>query len=101
MYSVAPILILAEAGLEAGYQRAVKLKEQVANLQVRHRGETLRRITVSIGVAAFPQHGTSAAQIVGLADEALYRAKADGRNRVVIAATTTTDTPSPCLSASN
>ncbi len=95
------LLILAEASLEDGYERALKLKEQVANLQTRHRGETLRRITVSIGVAAFPQHGTSAAQIVRSADEALYRAKAAGRNRVVIAATTITDTTSLCLSASN
>jgi diguanylate cyclase (GGDEF)-like protein len=94
------LLILAEASLEAGYERAVKLKEQVANLQIRHRGETLRRITVSIGVAAFPEHGTSAAQIVRLADQALYRAKADGRDRVVVADATNTDTPALSLSVS-
>lgn len=87
------LLILAEAGLEAGQERALKLMELVANLQVRHRGETLRRITVSIGVAGYPQHGTSAAQLVRLADEALYRAKSAGRNRVVVAGATSTDTP--------
>jgi diguanylate cyclase (GGDEF)-like protein len=85
------LLILAEASLEAGYERAVKLKEQVANLQVRYRGETLRRITVSIGVAAFPQHGTSASQIIRLADQALYQAKAEGRDRVVVAAAISTE----------
>jgi diguanylate cyclase (GGDEF)-like protein len=90
------LLILAEASLETGCERAAKLKEQVANLQVRYRGETLRRITVSTGVAGFPQHGTSAAQIVKAADEALYRAKAAGRDRVVVADATSTDTP--CLS---
>jgi diguanylate cyclase (GGDEF)-like protein len=94
------LLILAEASLEAGYERAVKLKEQVAILQVRHRGETLRRITISIGVAGYPQHGTSAAQIVRSADQALYRAKADGRDRVVVADATNTDTPSLSLSVS-
>ena len=94
------LLILTEASLETGCERATKLKEQVANLQIHHRGETLRRITVSIGVAGFPEHGTSATQIVKSADEALYRAKAAGRDCVVVADATSTDTPSPCLSGS-
>jgi GGDEF domain-containing protein len=46
----------------------------------------LPRITVSIGVAVFPTHATSAADLIRVADEALYRAKRTGRNRVVIAA---------------
>ena len=94
------LLILAEASLETGYERAVKLKEQVASLHVRHREATLSRITVSVGVAAFPQHGTTAAQIVRLADQALYRAKAEGRDRVVVAAAATADTPALCVASS-
>ncbi len=81
------LLILAETGLEAGRERAEKLREQVMNLHIRHRGETLRRITLSVGVAGFPEHGTSASHIVQAADEALYQAKAEGRDRVVVAAT--------------
>jgi diguanylate cyclase (GGDEF)-like protein len=92
------LLILTDASLETGCERAAKLREQVANLQIGYRGETLRRITVSIGVAAFPQHGTSAAPLLRLADEALYRAKAGGKDRVVVADATSTDTP--CLSVS-
>ncbi|MFI5116223.1 MAG: diguanylate cyclase [Terriglobales bacterium] len=95
------LLILTDASLETGCERAAKLREQVANLQIHHRGETLRRITVSIGVAAFPQHGTSAAPLLRMADEALYRAKAGGKDRVVVADATSTDTPSPCLSGSD
>ncbi|MFZ0913998.1 MAG: diguanylate cyclase [Candidatus Korobacteraceae bacterium] len=94
------LLILTEASLETGCERAAKLREQVANLQIHYRGETLRRITVSIGVAAFPQHGTSAAPLLRMADEALYRAKAGGKDRVVVADAPSTDTPSPCLSNS-
>ena len=37
----------------------------------------------SIGVAAFPDHDTDAAELMKDADMALYRAKAEGRNRVV------------------
>jgi diguanylate cyclase (GGDEF)-like protein len=39
-------------------------------------------VTVSIGVASFPLHGTNAAELVAAADSALYQAKAEGRNRV-------------------
>ena len=40
------------------------------------------RVTVSIGVAAAPLHGETAAELLLVADRALYRAKHAGRNRV-------------------
>ena len=40
-------------------------------------------ITVSAGVASFPGHGATAESLIRSADDALYRAKAQGRNRVV------------------
>jgi len=39
-------------------------------------------VTISIGVAAAPTHGTTVKELVGAADKALYRAKEGGRNRV-------------------
>ena len=54
------LLILADMDLNSARERAEKLQQQVRNLQVRYRGEVLRRITLSIGVAGFPQHGNSA-----------------------------------------
>jgi len=83
------LLIMAETNVEAGYQRAENLRQQVTGLQVRYHGETLRKITVSIGVAGFPVNGDSAGTIVKAADEALYRAKHEGRDRVVVAGSTT------------
>lgn len=41
------------------------------------------RMTVSIGIASFPENGTTAHELVSTADAALYQAKAEGRNRVV------------------
>ena len=79
------LLILADTDLESASERASKLQEQVRNLHVRYRGETLRRITLSIGVAGFPKHGRTASQIVTAADRALYQAKASGRDRVIVA----------------
>lgn len=79
------LLILTDTDLPTACERAEKLQEQVRNLQVRYRGETLRRITMSIGVSGFPRHGANASQIVTAADRALYQAKAAGRDCVVVA----------------
>jgi hypothetical protein len=43
------------------------------------------RLTVSIGVACFPEHATSPEELLRAADEALYEAKLQGRDRVVTA----------------
>lgn len=42
------------------------------------------RLTTSIGVAAFPEDGDSAADLLRAADAALYQAKDEGRNRIVL-----------------
>ena len=42
-------------------------------------------ITVSVGVAGLPLHGTSPKGLIEAADAALYRAKREGRDRVVSA----------------
>lgn len=46
-------------------------------------GDDSMQATLSIGIATYPEHGDSPTQLIGCADLALYRAKADGRNRVV------------------
>jgi diguanylate cyclase (GGDEF)-like protein len=45
----------------------------------------LRKITVSAGVAMFPQNGATAKALLSAADDAVYVAKRTGRNRVVVA----------------
>jgi len=44
--------------------------------------QTTHRITISVGVAAYPDDGTDPLHLVELADSALYRAKRSGRNRI-------------------
>lgn len=53
------------------------------------------RLTVSIGIALLPDDGTDRAVLLKAADEALYRAKVDGRDRVVTRTTQTMPSPKP------
>lgn len=64
--------------------RAEKLREIVRQLDVKHLGMSLGVITASFGVAGYPEHGKMLEEIVRAADTALYRAKEQGRNRVVV-----------------
>jgi diguanylate cyclase (GGDEF)-like protein len=55
------------------------------DLQIQYEGQTLEAITLSLGVAGFPEDGPSIADILKAADDALYRAKREGRGQVVVA----------------
>ena len=79
------VLILPEATLHDARQRMESLREAVKQLRVRHDDRPLDTLTLSIGVAAFPEHGVTAEAVLKAADQALYRAKAEGRDRVVTA----------------
>ena len=70
------------ASLEDAAKRAECVREALAAIKVVHQGRALGPITCSIGVASHPAHGTVPADIIRAADEALYRAKQNGRNRV-------------------
>ena len=78
-------LILSAASTEAAQNRAERLREEVTHLVVKHDSEILGTISVSIGIATFPQHATTTEQLLQVADRALYRAKHEGRDRVVVA----------------
>jgi diguanylate cyclase (GGDEF)-like protein len=79
------VVILPTADLNAAQTRAERIRSKMRELAVLHQGQSLGMITVSVGVAALPQHGTSPKALLEAADAALYRAKREGRDRVVIA----------------
>jgi diguanylate cyclase (GGDEF)-like protein/PAS domain S-box-containing protein len=78
-------LILPEGNLEITRQRAEFLCNAIRNLNVQHRGRPLGRITASMGVAVFPDHGRTGKGLLEVADIALYKSKDEGRDRVTIA----------------
>lgn len=57
-------------------------------------GELRIQAALSVGIATYPSHGTSQQELVGCADQALYRAKTEGRNRVVVFEAKTPETAS-------
>jgi diguanylate cyclase (GGDEF)-like protein/PAS domain S-box-containing protein len=79
------MVILPGSSLNDTQKRAEELRQQIKSLNLQHQGQVLGRITVSIGVACFPDHGKTYDELFRNADAALYRAKAQGRDRVVIA----------------
>ena len=79
------VVMLPEATLSMTRNRAEQLWKGVQHLGVNVRGELLRTVTASVGVAAFPEHGESVADLLRAADMALYAAKRQGRDRVVVA----------------
>lgn len=87
-------LVMPGASLQEGAERAETLRVAVKQLHVTHRGRTLGTITVSLGVAVYPEDGASWSELANAADHALYKAKEEGRDRVVTARSgTQTDRP--------
>jgi len=80
------VLILPEASLEMSRARAGEIWKGMQGLHINHRGQLLRGVTASAGVAAFPLHGRTPADLLRAADEAMYAAKRHGRDRIEVAA---------------
>ena len=59
-----------------------RIRHRIETLQVHSRGTALQT-TISMGVASLDDHADSADELIARADAALYRAKTDGRNRIV------------------
>ena len=67
-------------------------------LPVFYRGQQLG-VTISLGVAVRPQHGDSGDTLLRAADRALYAAKDQGRNRVVVAGGNSADSVNNIITA--
>jgi diguanylate cyclase (GGDEF)-like protein len=79
------LLVMPDAATDVVAARAEKLRARVEALELRLNPDLVCRITVSIGVAAHPEHGDTPEDLLSEAEHAVYLAKGGGRNRVVIA----------------
>ena len=79
------ILILPDASREVTRERAELICENAKQFRLQFEGQSLAAVTLSLGVAVFPEHGSTSTAILRAVDAALYRAKHEGRGRVVVA----------------
>jgi len=75
-------VIMIGAPLPIARQRAESWRKHFADFSIAYKHHTLRA-TLSIGIAIYPEHGTSPPDVLRAADEALYAAKQAGRDRVM------------------
>lgn len=84
-------LIICETNQRAAKKRALELLEMVRELELEFNHKSLGHITLSIGMAMYPNHGDSQQKLIAAADEALYRAKKSGRDQLKIASSAIQD----------
>jgi len=78
------VVLVPAANLAETTALAERLRDAISLTQVRYVDGLLPRVTISCGVAAFPDSGRHSADLLRHADEALYRAKEAGRNCVMV-----------------
>jgi len=78
------LILLSPTTPEGARMRAEQIRDGVKLLSVRHARKSLGAITISVGMAVFPDHASEAEALVKAADIALYQAKQAGRDRVVV-----------------
>lgn len=77
------VIIMPEITTRAALDRAELLRRMVGDLALRYHGQLLRQVTISVGVAMYPDHSELPEELLRTADHALYAAKHKGRNCIV------------------
>lgn len=78
------VMLLPGFTVDQAMARARHVQQKVHELGIQHNGQELGSITASFGLSVYPDH-TTADRLVRTADAALLRAKAQGRNQIVVA----------------
>jgi len=75
------LVILPNTSRDSAYEWAEEVRLAIKSLEIKYE-QAIITLTASFGVACFPEHGETVNQIIQKADEALYKAKRDGRDQV-------------------
>jgi diguanylate cyclase (GGDEF)-like protein/PAS domain S-box-containing protein len=73
-------IVIPETGTESATQFADKLLSELKQIMIPLRGHS-HRISASIGIATYPEHGSNSEQLLSNADLAMYQAKESGRDQ--------------------
>jgi diguanylate cyclase (GGDEF)-like protein len=76
-------MVLLDTSPEVALKRAEKIRRAVKYINSTFNGEMLPPLTISLGVASYPNHGETPHSLITLADKALYWAKNNGRDRAI------------------
>jgi diguanylate cyclase (GGDEF)-like protein len=79
------LVFLPDCNIAEAKTKAEAIRATVAGTSMTMGERVIPSVTISIGLAMFPEHAPTRAQIIQVADAALYRAKGAGRNRVITA----------------
>jgi len=79
------VIVLPDTSKDVILERAEELREDANTIGIQNEGRSFPTVTVSMGIAVFPENGSTISSLLKNADEALYQAKNQGRNQVVIA----------------
>jgi diguanylate cyclase (GGDEF)-like protein len=77
-------LMMANASRQIMWQRADLIRQRARSLEIGHDAQQLGPITLSVGIAIFPEHGASTEAVLQAADRALVMSKRAGRNGVAM-----------------
>jgi diguanylate cyclase (GGDEF)-like protein len=75
------LVLLPDTGLESARRFAERLRQTIEQT----RFPIPEKVTISLGIACYPEHGSDIMSVLMAADDALYEAKSKGRNRVYLA----------------
>jgi diguanylate cyclase (GGDEF)-like protein len=78
------VVIMPETDIASAHQKLEALRQLLASVPIDlPTGGKQVHITISAGIASFPEDGADAADLFAVADERMFQAKGEGRNRVV------------------
>ncbi len=76
------MLVLVGAASAPAMYRAEQVRAAVKDLRLDYNGTAIGPVSISSGVAIYPQCGGTPAELIEAADKALYEAKHNGRDQV-------------------
>jgi len=77
------LILLPDTPLEIAYRRAEEVRQRFESTQIQVNHQPVSA-TISLGIAGYPKHAQTPEGLIVQADQAMYAAKAAGRNRVIV-----------------
>lgn len=79
------LILLPDTNNSTALQKLETLRTEIKKLKLEYTGKTLPFITISSGVAVYPDNGSDGKSLIAAADTALYKAKSSGRDKAISA----------------